>query len=197
MKTTITGRGVQINDSIREAVDSLLSKNESFLQDPSVKVNVELVQKSNNSGLKNGLAVEITITMPNALVRVEEIGEDFYVIIDTIDPILRRRLVRYQERDRLWSGKQSWKVAEREQLEKEIEHGEEDSYADVTEDVPPVITRFKQFSQNSPMHPAEAIERMELLGHEAFLFKNIESDKYAMVYKRFDGTYGLVEPKDV
>ena len=46
------------------------------------------------------------------------------------------------------------------------------------------------------MHPAEAIERMELFGHEAFLFKNVKNGKYSVVYKRRDGTYGLVEPKD-
>ncbi len=45
------------------------------------------------------------------------------------------------------------------------------------------------------MHPQEAIERMTLLGHKSFIFKNIENDKYAMVYIRDDGfTFGLVEP---
>jgi len=43
------------------------------------------------------------------------------------------------------------------------------------------------------MEVEEAIERMELLGHEAFMFKNIKSN--GLVYKRKDGTYGLVEPK--
>jgi hypothetical protein len=45
------------------------------------------------------------------------------------------------------------------------------------------------------MHPQEAIERMILLGHKSFLFKNIETGKYSMVYIRGDGeSFGLITP---
>lgn len=195
MNLRITGRGVKVTDPIREKVENMLSKHANFLDDESVKISVELVQRVAHSGVDNDLSVEVTITMPKALVRVEESGKDFYPIIDAIDPILRRRLVRYQEKGNLWAGKNSWKVVEREQFENEMDDVDDGGYSDLS-DIPPIITRYKQFSQNSPMHVAEAIERMELLGHEAFLFRNIENDKYSMVYKRRDGTYGLAEPKE-
>jgi len=195
MNVTITGRGSKITEPIRQKIEEMLSKHERFIEN-ATKIEVELTQLTSSSKAAGDHRIEITISMPQAIVRVEDGGKDFYTIVDKIDPTLRRRLVRYHENKKMWENRKSWRMVEKERFEEELEQIGEDVYADPT-DTPPVITRYKQFSQNSPMHPAEAIERMELLGHEAFLFKNIESDRYAMVYKKLDGTYGLVEPKDV
>lgn len=193
MKVIFTGRGVEITDGIRNKVKEMLEKHESLLE-KSTKIEVILKEGKSHSGVSDNLTVEITIYMPKALIRVEEMGDDFYVVVDKIDPVLRRRLVRYNDHKSHWEGKKSWKEIEREKMEAEFEDSGSDDYVGVS--VKPQITRYKQFSKNSPMRVEEAIERMELLGHEAFLFKNIETEKYSMVYKKRDGTYGLVEPKD-
>ncbi|MBU0976637.1 HPF/RaiA family ribosome-associated protein, partial [Patescibacteria group bacterium] len=192
----ITGRGIKVTEPIKDKVNKMLKKHENFLGKAN-KVQVELKKGISHAGVENDLKVEITIMMPKStMVRVEEAGSDFYAIVDLVDPVLRRRLVRYHDATRKWEGDESWKVVEKDKFQEEITSIKEDVYADNIE-VSPVITRYKQYSQNSPMHPAEAIERMELLGHEAFMFKNIENEsKYSMVYKRADGTYGLVEPRD-
>jgi putative sigma-54 modulation protein len=194
MNVIITGRKVKVTVGIRTKVDEMLKKHEKFLKHAN-KIQVELAETTSHGGVDSDTYVEMVITMPKAIVRIVEKGRDFYAVIDAIDPILRRRLVRYNQHARKWEGKESWKLPEKEQFEKEIATMKEDVYADDL-DVKPSITRYKQFSQNSPMHPAEAIERMELYGHEAFLFKNIETGKYSTVYKRSDGTYGLLEPKE-
>jgi len=194
MKIIITGRGVKVTKGIRRKFESMLKKHKKFLK-LSNKIEVELRESIAHSGVDTDLRVEITITMPKVLIRVEETGSDFYTIVNSIDPVLRRRLIRFNDSRKKWEGEGSWRVIEREQFEKDVDEAREDPYADVT-DVYPIITRYKEYSQNSPMHPAEAIERMELLGHEAFLFKNIKTGKYSMVYKKRDGTYGLVIPKD-
>lgn len=194
MKVLITGRGVKVTSGIRDKIEKMLKKHEKFLR-ISNKVEVELKESVSHLGVESDLKVEITITMPKVLIRVEEKGQDFYTIIDGIDPVLRRRLIRFHDRKKLWEGEGSWRVVDKEQFEKDLEHASYDNYADGV-DVPPIITRYKEFSQNSPMHPAEAVERMELLGHEAFLFKDIETGRYSMIYKKGDGTYGLVVPKE-
>jgi putative sigma-54 modulation protein len=194
MNIGITGRGVKITKGIEDKINDMLSKHKQFLKAAN-KIEVELKENISHAGVEKDLKVEVTITMPKVLIRVEESGSDFYAIVDEVDPVLRRRLVRYQDRKRLWDGQGSWRVAEREKFQKDLEKVSEDVYADNT-DIPPIITRHKEYSQNSPMHPAEAIERMELLGHEAFLFKDIETGRYSMVYKKRDGTYGLVVPRD-
>jgi putative sigma-54 modulation protein len=194
MNIIITGRNVEITEGIRTKAEEVLSKHEQLLKKAN-KITVEVKQGASHGGVDTDLAVEVTVTMPKAFIRVEEKGSDFYVVIDKIDPILRRRLLRYKENRNRWEGADSWKEIEREKYQEEMSDVSDDIYAP-GEIFPPIISRNKQFSQNSPMHPVEAIERMELLGHEAFLFKNIESGKYATVYRKRDGTYGLLEPKE-
>jgi putative sigma-54 modulation protein len=195
MNIMITGRSIKVTEGIKKKIEKMLTKHKKLLESVN-KVEVELKRILLRDGVNDTLQVEITITMPKAMVRVEENGRDFYAIIDKIDPVLRRRLIRYNDSMKKWEGKESWKMAEMEKFNKELEEIKEDTYAGEQDNAMPLITRYKQFSQNSPIHPAEAIERMALIGHEAFLFKNIETNKYAMVYKRNDGTYGLVEPKE-
>ncbi|MBN2016174.1 ribosome-associated translation inhibitor RaiA [Candidatus Dojkabacteria bacterium] len=194
MNIIITGRGVEVTEAIKAKVHDMLEKHEKLLEKAN-KIEVEVKQNMSHGGVKNDLSVEIIVTMLKVFIRVEESGNDVYAIIDEMDPILRRRLVRFRDRIKEWERDKSWKIIERKRLEEEIENMKEDRYADQSF-VPPTITRYKQFRQNSPMHVAEAIERMELLGHEAFLFKNIETNKYSVVYQRRDGTYGLIEPKE-
>ncbi|MDD3647351.1 MAG: ribosome-associated translation inhibitor RaiA [Candidatus Dojkabacteria bacterium] len=191
----INGRGIKVTEPIREKVTKMVNKHNKLLTKAN-KIQVELKKGLAHSGVDNDLKVEITIFMPRStVIRVEEAGSDFYAIIDLIDPVLKRRLVRYLDALKKWEGEESWRVVEEDKFQEELTDIEEDTYADSI-DVAPRISRYKQYSQNSPMHPAEAIERMELLGHEAFMFKNIDNEgKYSMVYKRADGTYGLVEPK--
>ena len=54
------------------------------------------------------------------------------------------------------------------------------------------IVRTKHFTL-SPMSPEEAILQMNLLGHSFFMFINAETDESAVVYRRNDGKYGLIE----
>ena len=59
----------------------------------------------------------------------------------------------------------------------------------------PKILRRKRFSATAPMTEEEAIERMELIGHNFFLFNNSDTGRFSIIYKRNDGYYGIIEPK--
>jgi len=61
------------------------------------------------------------------------------------------------------------------------------------EDAPQQIVRRKQFTL-VPMGEEEAIEQMELLGHDFFLFFNVEVSQINLLYRRKDGHYGLLQP---
>ena len=67
---------------------------------------------------------------------------------------------------------------------------------DAADDAPTVedggIVRTKRFPMR-PMSVDEAITKMDLLSHTFFLFHNIETDLYSVVYRREDGDYGLIE----
>lgn len=62
------------------------------------------------------------------------------------------------------------------------------------EDDEGTIVRTKRFSVK-PMHPEEAVEQMDMLGHNFFVFWNAEDERVSVVYRRNDGNYGLIEPE--
>jgi hypothetical protein len=103
-------------------------------------------------------------------------------------------LKRYRDRKGHWEGVKPWKVLEAEAalqaLTDEVE-GELDDYSDY---VPKIAVR-KSVKDIGPMAEAEAIERMELLGYDQFLFLNKATGKMTMIYRRRRGGYGLVEPE--
>ena len=63
----------------------------------------------------------------------------------------------------------------------------------VPEEAEPVIVKTKQFAVK-PMTPEEAVLQLELIGHDFFVFRNVESSDVNVVYRRRDGNYGLIEP---
>ncbi len=61
--------------------------------------------------------------------------------------------------------------------------------------MPPLIVKRKQF-RILPMNELEALEQMNLLGHDNFfIFYNAETGKINVLYRRRDGSYGLIEPE--
>ena len=56
-----------------------------------------------------------------------------------------------------------------------------------------MIVKTKRFNMK-PMHPEEAMLQLELIGHDFFVFVNADSEEVAVIYKRRDGNYGLIEP---
>jgi len=85
-----------------------------------------------------------------------------------------------------WGGTKAWEVMDID-TNTEIE---EDQYSNYV----PKIAKRKKIDTMSPLEEGEAIERMEMLGYDSFLFRSKATDKISLVYKRKDGSYGIVEP---
>jgi len=116
-----------------------------------------------------------------------------YANIDEASDTLARRLKRYTERKTYWEGVTPWKVLEADAHLKSIADELEDTY----EDYVPTIAVRKKIEDMSPLEEGEAIERMELLGYDQLLFRNKNTGKLSMLYKRVQGGYGLVEPAEM
>lgn len=192
-----TGRGLKLTQPIKDYVEEKLSKIENRLE-RALSIEVELAEISANKKASDDYLIEITVYMPNAIIRVEENDADMYAAIDKAEDVLRRRVDRYFDKLSSWENNVPWKKIETELIEDSLEDETmpEDPNTSWTEFEPKIVKK-KQYSDNTPMPVEEAIERMELIGHNSFLFRNTETEKYTMVYKRLDGNYGLVEPKDV
>ena len=183
---------MESTEAIKDYVFRKLGKVENFLE-KATKGEVFLHEKTQTRGVDEDFRIDINIHLPQSLVVVQEEGEDLYALIDKAVDVLARRLKRYHDKLSQWEGKKSWKVIAAEEAMVEYESGDEDfdNYADYT----PKIAVHKKIDDLRPLEEAEAIEKMQLMGFDQLLFKN-KNGKYCMLYRRNDGTYGLVEPME-
>lgn len=184
----VSGRGMTVSKSIRGYVLDKLSKYDRIF-DIATSIDVELTESLSNRGVKSDYRIEILMHLPKVDVRVEKEGPEMYALIDEITDVLARKIKSYRAKLRQWEGKDSWKLEEVKE-DKENDNKDKDPYVI---DYVPRIARRKKIEDGSPISEAEAIEKMEMMGYDAFLFKSIENKKYCMVYRRKKGGYGIVE----
>ena len=175
MKFIIIGKNLDVTSSLKEAVESKLEKLERYFT-PDTEVHVTLsVQKERQK-------IEVTIPVKGGIIRSEQQSNDMYVSIDLVEEVIERQLRKYKNK----------LVAK---------HQEGSNFApsfydadDTADDNDIKIVRSKKFGIK-PMYPEDACVQMELLGHDFFVFCNAETDEVNVVYKRKNGSYGLIEPE--
>lgn len=174
MNFIITGRNINVTDGLRAAVEEKIGKLEKYFT-PDVDVYVTLsVQKDHQK-------IEVTIPVKGNIIRSEQTSSDMYVSIDLVEEIIERQLKKYKTK--LTAQQQNAPAFTKAYLDEDYED---------TNKVK--IVRTKRFGIK-PMDAEEACVQMELLGHAFYVFANSETDEVNVVYKRKDGTYGLIEPE--
>lgn len=183
--------GMEPTQALKKYTKEKIRKHEHLLRE-ATSMSVFLKQYKSSRGVKDDFRINFNVVLPRSIVRVEENGENMYAIIDLASDTLARRLKRYQERKSYWEGVTPWKVLEADSNLEEIEPDISEQYSDYT----PTIATRKKIEDMTPLEEGEAIERMELLGYDQYLFRNKDTGKISMIYKRHKGGYGLVEPAD-
>jgi putative sigma-54 modulation protein len=174
MKFKITGKNLEVSDSLRDAVTDKLGKLDKYFS-PDTRVIVTLSLE------KGRQKVEVTIPVKGSIIRSEQISSDMYVSIDLAEEVLERQIRKYKSK--IVSRNQSAGDLGRAFLEEESD--EEGTIR---------IVRTKRFDIK-PMYAEDACIQMDLLGHSFFVFNNAETDEVNVVYKRKDGSFGLIEPE--
>ena len=171
MEIIIRGDKIKVTDSMKDYLEEKVKKLEKYLNDSdAVRANV-VVRVRNYDQI-----VEITIPLKSVILRSEEKQEDFYAAVDkTIDKLERQ--IR----------KNKTKLSRQNRLREDLAFEE---IADVEEETGDIIKRKKVSVK--PMSEEEAILQMELLSHEFYMFKDSDTDKPAVVYKRKNGGYGII-----
>ncbi|MBR3265645.1 MAG: ribosome-associated translation inhibitor RaiA [Erysipelotrichaceae bacterium] len=171
MKFAIYGENVTVNDEMREKIENRLSELNKYVvidEAQSAKVTVKV-----NGG--NALKVEVNVPTKVGLMRSEVVHEDFStavdLAIDKLEDQIRRQKGRLSRRHK--------------------ESLAENFYEDNEESNDTPVRTKTIFAEEMILD--EAIMRMEMLSHSFFIYKDIDSDKAAVVYKRNDGGYGLIE----
>jgi putative sigma-54 modulation protein len=178
VRLQVKGKNVEVTDSIREYAREKLGKLERQLADPT-RVELELAVERNPSISANHVA-EATIWTKGPVLRAREASADHKASIDQLVDKLERQVKRYREKRRRY---RSAPPAEHE----------------IPEDALPIdgeprIVKSKRFPVK-PMSPEEAVLQLELVGHDFFVFQNAETMDVNVVYRRRDGSYGLIEPQ--
>jgi len=177
MEIFVRGKNnIKVTAAIESYVKEKLNKLDTYLGDSeNVKANVLL----NVHGRSQ--KVEVTIPLKNFILRAEDVQEDLYAAIDTVADKLQRQIRKNKTR---LASKKMKTVAVQDFVFDKIEDDEEEKEEKI-------VKRKKV--EVKPMSEEEAILQMELLGHQFYIFKDAETLKPTLVYKRKEGNYGVIE----
>ena len=182
IKFNIRGENIEVTDAIRQYVEDKVSKIEKYFNDDrdvTAYVNLRVYPNKNAK-------VEVTIPMKNLTLRAEDTSGDLYGSIDLVVDKLGRQIRKYKTKH---NSKRNNKPAR-------MAFAEELMPADIPDDTEDdsVIVRTKTVDLVE-MEPEEAVIQMEMLGHDFYMFTDIDNQTTSVVYRREDGDIGLLEAK--
>lgn len=184
MQIQIRSKDLSLTDAQKEYIQSKVDKLATYaerIRDESSEIRVE-IERSKSKNLDEKYVCQITMFVPGAVLRAETKETTVEAVADSAEQKLITQIERYKSKQSRRNKSGKWIPAS--------------TLEEVVEDDLPKIMRRKRYSDSTPMTEEEAIEQMELIGHNFFLFMNAETNRFSVVYKREDGHYGLIEPKE-
>lgn len=172
MKVNIATKNFNASDQLKERIEKKFQKLDKYFS----KEIVANVMLSNEKG--NLQKLEATINAGGMIFRAEEMNTDIYNCLDKVMDRLSSQMSRFKT-----------KMVKRHKDQKEILFSEVPDVQEATEEI--AVVKTKHFAIH-PMNTEEAIMQMELLEHSFFVFLNEEANGVNVVYKRKDGSYGLL-----
>ncbi|BAY79551.1 sigma 54 modulation protein/ribosomal protein S30EA (plasmid) [Nostoc linckia NIES-25] len=188
MKLVIHGKNIEITDAIREYVHQKIEKAVNHFQNITNEVDVHL-SVARNPRINPRQAAEVTIFANGSVIRAEESSENLYASIDLVADKIARQLRKYKER------RQDQKTHAQPTEEVVAESVVTDLIGDRTPELPSEVVRTKYFSM-PPMTLAEALEQLQLVGHDFYMFRNAETGEINVIYERNHGGYGVIQPRN-
>lgn len=180
MKFTIIGRKIEVTDKIRDYVEKKLSKLDKFFKDDT-EARVVL------GTIKDQEYIEANLYASGMVYRAEVYDYDILAAIDKTVDVIERQIRKNKTRlaKRLKVDAPAWDAP--------MISGDAYTEGETTDEFE--IVKRKRF-QMKPMSAEEAVLQMNLLGHNFFVFKNMETEEMNVVYKRKDGKYAIIESVD-
>ena len=174
MNIKIASKNTTLRDSFKQSLEKKLSKLDRFFDD-SANAAVTVIHENGRE------TVEITIKDGGMFFRAEKTTGDRLDSLDAVVDALFRQIVKNKTK------------LEKRLRQTAFDTGYDDDFIG-TPDTYEVV-KSKRF-QVKPMDVEEAILQMNLIGHSFYMFRNMDGGEICVVYKRKDGNYGLLEPKD-
>ena len=175
MNYIISGKNIEVTDALKQAIYEKLERIEKFFgEDTAAQVTLSVD--------KDRQKIEVTIPLKGHSIRAEQASDNMYVSIDLVEEVIERQIRKY--RKKLIDKKQAAISFSQAFIEEEDEIQDDEIQ----------IVKSKKFAIK-PTIPEEACLQMEMLGHSFYVFLNADTDQVNVVYKRKNGTYGLIEPE--
>ena len=198
MEIVVTGRHVQIPDRFREQLNERLGKVPAL----APKVHRVDVVVTHESVAKGSERVEITCHAKGPVIRAEAALDDKFAALDAAVDKLMERLRRVHDKRRVSRGRRLPESVSR--ATARVEASQNGSSPDAAGAAPlddldrfgalgnsPIEVREKVHTA-APMTLEDAVNQMELVGHDFFLFHDSDTDKPSVVYRRRGWSYGVL-----
>ena len=188
MKLVIQGKNIEITDSIREYVNQKIEKAITHFQSMITEVDVHL-SVARNPRINSKQVAEVTIYVNGAVVRAEEGSENLYASIDLVADKISRQLRKYKEKryDKHHAPLKTAEVLSDQPVMTELP-------TDRTPELVDRVVRTKYFAM-PPMTVQEALDHLELIDHDFYVFCNAETGEINVVYERNHGGFGVIQPR--
>jgi len=188
MNISINGRNMKMTPRIEQYVEKKTARLDRYMPNLA-EVRVDLSEEKSKNVNERQVAQITVRDKRGTFLRAEERNSDLFAAIDAVIDKLYVQIRRYRGKQR-----RRWrKGGTREEFLGDPLPMEE-AIADDMLDATQSIVRVKQFPLQ-PMTPEEAIDQIELLGHDFFMFLNANEDSINVLYRRRRGDYGLLQPE--
>lgn len=184
IETDIYARNLKLTPRLEGYVEKKMERLGRYL--PNIaNLRVDLTsQRARNASER--LIAQVTVRDERGMIlRAEEQSGDIFAAVDAVVDKMYRQIKRYRGKQRRRRRGTPAPIMELEPLP--IEDMEE-------EDADAKIVRVKEFMMH-PMSPEEAMDQLELLGHDFYVFFNAGTNHTNVIYRRKDGDYGLLQPE--
>ena len=187
MQVSIKTKNLRVRPNEEEMIRKKVERLSRYLDQLS-EAEVVLGSEKNSRG-PDRRVVQLTVRANGALLRAEEEHEELLSAFDAAVNKMERRIQRFKGR---WSSRRKGVPGLAEAVAPSAEDVESEDAGDELEPPRPIV-RTKRF-QVRPMTREDAVEQMELLGHDFFVFWDADTKHMGVLYRRDDGDYGLIEP---
>jgi ribosome hibernation promoting factor len=180
VRTIVKGKNAEVPERVRDYAERKLKRIERLLDDRT-DATIELWSEQHRSAADSHFA-EVTLVIGGHILRSRATGSSYQAALDDVVDKVERQAVDHKEKPRLRA-----RPEEEKQILRRLADGSEGPPRERR------IVKVKRFAIE-PMFEEDALARMEELGHLFFVFVSAETERVAILYRRDDGDYGLIEP---
>jgi putative sigma-54 modulation protein len=180
VRTIVRGKNLEVPDRVRIYAERKFARLERLLDDRT-DATVELSNEAHRSATDAHI-VDVTLVIDGKTLRSSAAGSSYQAALDVVVDKVERQAIDFKEKPRVHA-----RPAEEKTLLRRIADGTSDSGSERR------IVKTKRFAIE-PMFEEDAAAAMEELGHDFYVFVNAETERVAVLYRRKDGDFGLIEP---